>query len=90
MLKRAESNRCEVNTLGILACNFSTFLRFLKQVDFRKSLTESERSDQFLSEKFLKIFERIICSIRYCKISLLKYLESSSLSNARRFFSLTR
>ena len=25
MLKRAESRRCEVNTLGILACNSSTF-----------------------------------------------------------------
>ena len=25
VLKRAESHRCEVNTLGILACNFSTF-----------------------------------------------------------------
>ena len=30
VLKRAESHRCEVNTLGILACNFSTFLRFLE------------------------------------------------------------
>ena len=29
-LKRAESRRCEVNTLGKLACNFSTFLRFLE------------------------------------------------------------
>ena len=27
MLKCAESHRCEVSTLGILACNFSTFLK---------------------------------------------------------------
>ena len=25
MLKRAESHRCEVNTLGTFACNFSMF-----------------------------------------------------------------
>ena len=25
VLKRAESHRCEVNTLAILACKFSTF-----------------------------------------------------------------
>ena len=53
VLKRAESHRCEVNTLllVILAC----CLRFLKGVHFRKSLTESERSDRFYSGKFLKI-----------------------------------
>ena len=27
MLKRAESHCCEVSTLGILACNFSTFFK---------------------------------------------------------------
>ena len=27
VLKRAESHRCEVNTLGILACNFSAFFK---------------------------------------------------------------
>ena len=45
--KHAESHRCEVNTLGILACNFCNFLRFVKGIHFRKSLTESERSDRF-------------------------------------------
>ena len=47
VLKRAESHRCEVNTLGIFACNFSMFFRFLRGIHFRKSLTEFERSDQF-------------------------------------------
>ena len=47
MLKRAESHRCEVNTLGTLACKFCTFLRFLKGIHFRKSLTESETSGRF-------------------------------------------
>ena len=27
MLKRAGSNRCDVNTLGKLACNFNTFFK---------------------------------------------------------------
>ena len=27
VLKRAESRRCEVNTLGTFACNFSTFFK---------------------------------------------------------------
>ena len=71
VLKRAESHRCEVNTLGIFACNFSMFLRFLKGAHFRKSLTESEQSDRFESEKFLKIIEYVGYPIRYCKISLL-------------------
>ena len=44
VLKRAESQCCEVNTFGIFACNFSMFLRFLKRVHFRESLTESEGS----------------------------------------------
>ena len=47
VLKRAESHRYEVNTLGIFAFNLSMFLRFLKGAHFRKSFTESEWSDQF-------------------------------------------
>ena len=47
VLKRTESRRYAVNTIGILARNFNMFLRFLKGIHFRKSLTESERSDQF-------------------------------------------
>ena len=54
MLMRAESHRCEVNTLGTFACNLSMFLRFLKGARLRKSRTASERSDRFYSEKFLK------------------------------------
>ena len=38
VVKRAESHRCEVNTLGILACNFSTFSRFLKGFSLENSL----------------------------------------------------
>ena len=82
MLKRAESHRCEVNTLGTLACNFSTFLRFLKGTHFRNLPTKSERSDRLLSGKFLKIIELVSYLIRYCKISFLIYSGSSSLSNA--------
>ena len=37
VLKRAKSHRFEVNTLGILACNFSMFLRFLKGIHFIRS-----------------------------------------------------
>ena len=47
VLKHAENHRCEVNTLGTFACNFSTYLRFLKGTYFRKVPTESERSDRF-------------------------------------------
>ena len=44
VLKRAESHHYDVKRLGILACNFSMFLKFLKGVHFRESLTESEQS----------------------------------------------
>ena len=47
VLKHAESHRCEVNALRILACNFSVFLRFLKAVHVRIPFTESKRSDRF-------------------------------------------
>ena len=47
MLKRAESHRCEVNALGTSLVILACFVRFLKGAHFRKSLTESERSDQF-------------------------------------------
>ena len=82
--KRAENNRCKVNTLGTLASNFSMFLRFLKGIHFRNSLTESELGDRFQKGKFLKTIEHVSYSIRYCKISLLTYLGSNSLSNAGR------
>ena len=52
VLKSAESHRCEVKTLGVLACILNTFYRFLKGVHFRKSLTESERSDHLSQENF--------------------------------------
>ena len=86
VLKRAVSHHCEVNTLGTFACNFSTFLRFLKGTHFGKLPTESERSDRFWPEKFLKIIEHVSYSIRYCKTSLLIYSGRNSLSNAGRFF----
>ena len=57
--KRAESHRCEVNKLGILACN-----RFFRGIYFRKLLTESERSDRFYPGKILKIIEHVSYSIR--------------------------
>ena len=51
MLKRAESHRCEVNTLWKFAGNFSIFSKgiacFSKGNFFKKSLRESKRSDRF-------------------------------------------
>ena len=47
VLKHTESHRCEVDTLGMFACNFSMFFKVLKGIHFRKLLTESERSDRF-------------------------------------------
>ena len=51
LLKRAESHRCEVNTLAKLARNFSTFVKVSPR-HFFKSLAESERSDRFSEEEF--------------------------------------
>ena len=34
MLKRAESHHCEVDTLGIFACNFSTFFEVSQRDSF--------------------------------------------------------
>ena len=34
MLKRAESHGCEVNTLGIFACNFSIFCKVSQRDSF--------------------------------------------------------
>ena len=45
VLSRAESRRCKVNTLGILVCNFSIFFKVSQTIQFRKSITEYERSD---------------------------------------------
>ena len=78
MLKRAESiiifaesHRCEVNTQGILACNFSTFFKVsqpsLKGIHFRKPLPESERNDRFWPKKYLKIIEHVSYSISIAK-----------------------
>ena len=36
MLKRAESHRCEVNTLATFACNFSTFCKASQRDSFWK------------------------------------------------------
>ena len=76
----------EVNTLGTFACNSNTFLRFLNGTYFGKFRIESERSDRFQLGKFLKIIEHVSYSIKYCKLSLLIYSRSISLSNAGRFF----
>ena len=47
MLERAESHRCEVNTFGTFACNFSTFFKVSQWDSFWKIASESERSDRF-------------------------------------------
>ena len=71
---------------GTLARNFNTVLRFLEGIFFRKPLTESERSDRVQPEKFLKIIEHVSPSIKHCKLSLLIYSGSSSLTNAGPFY----
>ena len=52
-------------------------LRFLKGVHFRKSLTESERSDGFEPGIFLKIIEHVSYLIRYCKMLLPIYIQGA-------------
>ena len=47
VLKRAERHCCEVNTLWTFACNSIMFFKVSQRGHFRKSLTESERSDRF-------------------------------------------
>ena len=68
-----------------LACNPARFSRFLKGIHSRISLSESKRSDRLQPGKFQKIIEHVNYPIRYCKISLLIYSGTSSLSNAGRF-----
>ena len=85
VLKHAESYCCEVNTVVAFACNFDTFLRFLKGTHFGKLPTESEQSDRCQPGKFLKIIDHVSYLIKYCKISLLIYSGASSLSNAGHF-----
>ena len=84
VLKRAQSHRFEVNTLGNFARNFSILLKVFKGAHFRKSLTESERSHRFYLEKFLKLTEHVSYSIRYCKISLLIYSWSIELKSFKK------
>ena len=53
MLKRAESHRCEVNTLGIFACNFSTFfLGFSKGFILENRLQNLNGVTDFSQENF--------------------------------------
>ena len=54
MLKRAESHRCEVNTLGILAFNFSMFLRFLKGIHIENCLQNLNGVTDFSQVNFRK------------------------------------
>ena len=52
--KACSSYCCEVNVLRKLAPNLTTFLKVSQKEFFRKSLTESERSDRFQPGKILK------------------------------------
>ena len=51
-LKGTESHHCEVNTLGILACNFSTFYGFSKRVILENCSQNLNRMTDFSQEKF--------------------------------------
>ena len=60
VLQRVESHRCEANTLGTFACNFSTFFKgeFRDNFDFRR--LEALRGPEFIFEisfaKFATVF----------------------------------
>ena len=54
MLKRPENHRCEINTLGILDCDFGTFLRFLKEFIIENRLQNLNRVTDCSQKKFLK------------------------------------
>ena len=72
---------------GCLLVILARFLRFLKGIHYRKSHTESERSDRFWpEEKFLNIIEHVSYSMRYCKIALHVYSGSSTFSDVGRFY----
>ena len=81
VLKRAERHRCYANTLGILAFNFSMFLKFSKGFTLKNRVQKLNGMTASSQKKFLKIIEHVSYSIRYCKISLLIYTGNSSLSN---------
>ena len=52
VLKRAESPPCEVDTLGILVCNFSMFFKVLRGRHFRKSLQSLHWVTDFSQRNF--------------------------------------
>ena len=85
-LQCAESHRCEVNTVGNLACNFRTFFRISQRDCFRKALTKSERSDRFQPEKFLKAIEHVSYSMKYCKYYCLYTEEAVAFQTPNAFF----
>ena len=64
MLKRFSSHCCKVKTLWKLARLLSRYFSWLLEVTFsRKSLVESEWSDGFQPEKFVKVIEHVNTSI---------------------------
>ena len=52
VLKRAESHRCEVNTLGTFACNFSFFLGFSKGLILENRLQNLNEVTDFSHKNF--------------------------------------
>ena len=52
VLKRAESQRCEINTLGTFACNHGTFLRFLKGTQLENCLQNLNGVTDFSQKDF--------------------------------------
>ena len=65
------------------------FVRFLEGHFFSESPTKSERGGRFQAGKILKIIENVSYLITYCKISLLIYSGSSSLSKVGPFLTHT-
>ena len=62
-----------------------SLLAILTGFFFVKSLTASEQSHRFQPGKLLQTFEYVSYSIRYCRISLLIYSGSRSLSSSEHF-----
>ena len=80
----AESNHCKASTLGIFeifAWNFSMFFG----VQVRKSLKESERSDQFELEKILKCLNVLTTQLGIAKYHRL-HTQGAVAFQTRAFF----
>ena len=85
MLQRAQVFAVRLTYYKSLLIILKHFLSFLQRGSFTESRAKFERSDRFQQGNILEIIEHMSYSSCYCKISLLIYSESNSLSNAGPF-----